>query len=317
MTSNKYPLVILYHEISDIEHSSLNGYNINIKPNIFKEHMEVLHNKYSPITFEEMDYSIKNNKDISDRVMVTFDDGYKSAAEYGVDIMSDCNIDSIWFINGDFSKNQSDFWLSKIMRLFNIGKLDDFVNKINQLWPNITTTLPDRKTNSSIDYWGKDNYSIILAEFLCEYTDGMLFESENTENEGRLFVGEKELKEMHNIVEIGNHTYTHPNVRNISLYQLKMEIQQTENFLIESTGTTPRAFAFPFGQPRLHWSPASLRVVEDQGYKYAFSVENNERLVSRNIWNGSDALNLIPRYMVPHNIYTASQFTDYINKCKT
>ena len=75
--SGNSPIILLYHQVSPENTKFIENYNINVKPNLFDEHMKILKNEYAPITFEEWNEAIKNDDDVSDRVLVTFDDGYK------------------------------------------------------------------------------------------------------------------------------------------------------------------------------------------------------------------------------------------------
>ena len=47
--------------------------------------------------------------------------------------------------------------------------------------------------------------------------------------------------------EIGNHTYTHPDISTLSEEQLKTEIKDCENIIMEKTRQKPKVFRPPFG----------------------------------------------------------------------
>ena len=63
--------------------------------------------------------------------------------------------------------------------------------------------------------------------------------------------------------EIGNHTYTHAYISQISEDALRKEIQKTEDVLREITGERPVVFRPPGG----YYNDASLKVVEKMGYR--------------------------------------------------
>ena len=62
--------------------------------------------------------------------------------------------------------------------------------------------------------------------------------------------------------EIGNHTYTHPHMREISLTVLKEEIQKTENVLLQNGMKRPHLFRPPEG----FRSEEQVRALEELGY---------------------------------------------------
>ncbi|MGM9532131.1 polysaccharide deacetylase family protein [Intestinibacter sp.] len=63
--------------------------------------------------------------------------------------------------------------------------------------------------------------------------------------------------------EIGNHTYNHPDISNLSQEQIKQEIKLCEDIIIEKTGQKPKLFRPPFG----NYNEQSLsKLSEDLGY---------------------------------------------------
>ena len=56
---------------------------------------------------------------------------------------------------------------------------------------------------------------------------------------------------------VGNHSWTHPHLTQMSQAQMQSELSQTQNAIRSATGTTPRLFRPPFGETN-----ATLRSVE-------------------------------------------------------
>jgi hypothetical protein len=56
---------------------------------------------------------------------------------------------------------------------------------------------------------------------------------------------------------VGNHSWTHPHLTQLSQAQMQSELSQTQNAIRSATGTTPRLFRPPFGETN-----ATLRSVE-------------------------------------------------------
>ncbi|MFD8750788.1 polysaccharide deacetylase family protein [Kitasatospora sp. NPDC059577] len=69
---------------------------------------------------------------------------------------------------------------------------------------------------------------------------------------------------------IANHTWTHPDLRNLSDAKVRDELQRTSDLLYKTTGRQPTWFRAPGGD----WSPASLKVAADLGMRnMAWSVD--------------------------------------------
>ena len=172
--SGNNPIILLYHQVSPEDTKFIENYNINVKPKLFDEHMKILKEDYAPITFDEWNDAIKNNEDVSDRVLVTFDDGYKDVINYGADILSKYNLDGIWFINGGMIDNDKVFWLSQLMYLHDNNHLVKFITEFDYQFPNLLKLINQPfQSVKDIDIWAKDNYSKILAESLSKYVSDM------------------------------------------------------------------------------------------------------------------------------------------------
>ena len=63
--------------------------------------------------------------------------------------------------------------------------------------------------------------------------------------------------------EIGNHTYTHPDISNLSQEQIKQEIKLCEDIIVEKTGQNPKLFRPPFGN---YDSKSLNKLSEELGY---------------------------------------------------
>ncbi|RLL47068.1 polysaccharide deacetylase family protein [Oceanobacillus piezotolerans] len=91
-----------------------------------------------------------------------------------------------------------------------------------------------------------DGNAVEMAEILKEhdapaifFVNGMYLESEE---------GKEKLKKIHEMgYEIGNHTYTHPTLTDISEEQQREEIVKVNDLVEEITGERPRFFRAPHG----------------------------------------------------------------------
>ncbi|HOL08684.1 MAG TPA: polysaccharide deacetylase family protein, partial [Bacillota bacterium] len=72
---------------------------------------------------------------------------------------------------------------------------------------------------------------------------------------------------------IGNHSFTHPNLRNLSLANLKEEIKKTEQTVAEVTGRQPAMVRPPYGE----MSEAGLDWLVKEGYSMVnWSVDSED-----------------------------------------
>lgn len=67
--------------------------------------------------------------------------------------------------------------------------------------------------------------------------------------------------------EIGNHTWSHPNLKNLSDTQVRWELDQTRNAIVSATGVKPRTMRPPYGalsQTQRQW------IYNEYGYPSVF-----------------------------------------------
>ena len=292
MSGNK-PIILLYHQISPNDTKFIENYNINVKPKLFDEHMKILRDSFKPITFNEWNEAIKNNEDITDRVLVTFDDGYKDAINIGGYILNKYDLDGMWFINGGMIKNDKVFWLSQLMYLYDNNHLDNFLNEFNLNFPNLLSHIDlDNSTAKDVDIWAKDNYSKTLSKSITQYICDLGWNEKLEANRNSIYANSQELKNLSENFVIGNHTLTHPNFRNLSIEDKIKESEESRNILENIINRKINSFAFPFGQEHLHWCQNDVSILQNLGYDFMFSVANEFEILNQSVIGRHEILEL-------------------------
>ena len=73
-------------------------------------------------------------------------------------------------------------------------------------------------------------------------------------------------------IEIGAHTYSHPNLMTIDRAKAASELLVSKEILEERLGATVDLFAYPFGKARRHFDRTTVDLVRDAGYSQAAAV---------------------------------------------
>ena len=291
--SGSSPIILLYHQVSPENTKFIENYNINVKPTLFDEHMKILKDEYAPITFDEWNEAIKNNDNVSDRVLVTFDDGYKDVVNYGAEILDKHNLDGMWFINGGMIDNDKVFWLSQLMYLYDNNYLDNFLNEFNSDFPGLLKSIDlDNSSVKDVDIWAKDNYSKTLDKSLNKYILGLGWNELLEANRNSIYANSKELKTLSESFVIGNHTLSHPNFRNLSIEDKIKESEESRKILENIIGKEINTFAFPFGQEHQHWCQNDVSLLQNLGYDFIFSVANEFDRVNYDVIHRHEILEL-------------------------
>lgn len=73
-------------------------------------------------------------------------------------------------------------------------------------------------------------------------------------------------------MEIGAHTYSHPNLARLSRHAARDELARSKSIIEQRLGSAVASVAYPFGKPRRHFTSETVSVVRDLGYRYACQV---------------------------------------------
>ena len=90
-------------------------------------------------------------------------------------------------------------------------------------------------------------------------------------------------------MEVGAHTYSHPNLAQVDRYEAELELRRPKEIIEDRLGAPVRVIAYPFGIPGRHFTRDTVAIVANAGYEYAAAVT----------WRGiraSDSRFQIPRF---------------------
>jgi peptidoglycan/xylan/chitin deacetylase (PgdA/CDA1 family) len=90
-------------------------------------------------------------------------------------------------------------------------------------------------------------------------------------------------------MEIGAHTYSHPNLARLSREETEKELRVSRDLIGDRLGAPVELLAYPFGKPRVHFTSTTMEVARATGYSLAAAV--TFRGVRK-----SDSLLEIPRF---------------------
>jgi peptidoglycan/xylan/chitin deacetylase (PgdA/CDA1 family) len=95
-------------------------------------------------------------------------------------------------------------------------------------------------------------------------------------------------------MEVGAHTYRHPNLALLTSGQIRSELQRSMQVIGERLGHEVKTMAYPFGKPRRHVTHDVVSVTEELGFRAAASI------LHRGVRGGDHPLQL-PRFSILHD----------------
>lgn len=95
-------------------------------------------------------------------------------------------------------------------------------------------------------------------------------------------------------MEIGSHTYSHPNLARLDPPNLQLELRRPKERLEERLGSEIMTMAYPFGKPGRHVNELVMEMVEEAGYEKAAAI------LFRGV-RESDSRFVLPRFFATRN----------------
>jgi peptidoglycan/xylan/chitin deacetylase (PgdA/CDA1 family) len=204
--------------------------------------------------FFERDFSFISPEDIlngstnsGNSILLTFDDGYSSNRSV-LPILKEFNVPALFFVTTDNVIQSKAFWWDSVYRGF-------------------------RQENSSMDQIGptienlkKLHHNQIEDIIVEKFGYGALTPVGDLDRP----LSPDELKAFSEepLVYIGNHTDHHSSLPYYSDREIEMEILSAQEKLLEITGSTPQAIAYPYGM----MSDRVIEITRKCGLKLGFTV---------------------------------------------
>lgn len=228
-----------------------------VNPKYFERQVKHLVKHYDVIPLNEISPENKN------KVVLTFDDGYRNNFEFAYPILKKYNLQATIFIVYEFIDKNVFAWWDRIEYAKVKANLEN-IKKLN---------------NEEIE---KNVYGLTRL-------------GQNSKKPPEYnFMSWEEIKRISDVFEIGSHTLTHPILTNIPLEVAKKEILQSKRKIEEKIGKEVMSFAYPNGS----YNEQLMNTIRESGYMYAVIYEkgniknpNNFKLYRRGI-NINDDLNV-------------------------
>lgn len=269
---NQYSLrCVLFHDISDTESAFTRGLGGTIPRKDFELTLQFLTKHYTPVSLQDVIASFDGKPLPVRPVLVTFDDAYASVSEFGAPLCSKYGVPALFFVNASCLDNRQlalDNLICYVANVFGIDPISAAIRSADSGEYSAVRSL--RQVFS--DFLPRTSLSVrdVFRRTLIESTD---ISQCDLAAEAGLYLSSQQLRDLTKCnFELGNHTYTHANCRNLSAAELAGEIERNKAVLEEISGTKVRSFSVPYGSS-LDLTPDLAQHLEHSGYRAAFLAE--------------------------------------------
>ena len=281
-------LILMYHRVIEMESDP---WALCVTPRNFEEHLQIV--RSWAISLTRLRLGLKEGKRPAGAIVITFDDGYADNLYNAKVLLERWDVPATIFAVAGAIGRDREFWWDRLERVFlQPGTLPsnlflrvngkDYVWELGEaayysveaaalgsswracqdagnvrqhlyrtIWQLLRPLNEIERSEliSAIESWAGTKVGTRASHRV------MSFDELNAVAEGGL-------------IEIGAHSWTHPNLSSLPMYLQRDEISQSKAFLEKSLGKQVSSFAYPYGS----YTPETVSLVREAGFVSACST---------------------------------------------
>lgn len=264
---NEHSITILtWHSIAREETRFTAGTQLRHPPAAFEREIDYLAAHYDPISLRDLVCRLERGESLRRAVVLTFDDGYADSLRVVLPILYRRRIPMTIFPVTSVIGNQDLMWQHKLAWLAAAGHEPRVWNALKDHGWEIP---PEPEPLAT---FVRRHYRTTLPDVLESVLRAVGTSGPALAARHRPYLEAEEIAAADpNFVEFGNHTHTHPVLASLSSRQQLGEILAAQRKLLELTGRSPLAMAYPFGL-KPHYNEDSRRLTRDTGHRAALDM---------------------------------------------
>lgn len=272
--------ILMFHRILPKEKiESYTQAGMYVTPSTFDMQMQYLCKNFNIVSINDVfKFILKKNLQLYSKpyCIITFDDGWKDNYIYAFPILKKYKVPATIFLSTNYINSSKEFWTDRLSRIIYYNKINEgniFSSKIR-----IPLILELKKLNGSIENMIEKAISIFKNYTLedIEKTLNVLTNILKIKNQGKLshFLDWSEIEEMYNsgLITFGSHTANHQILTTISDVEIRKELEQSKNVLLEKKVVDINFI--PFSYPNGDFDNNVIHLVKEIGYSLAVTTQS-------------------------------------------
>jgi peptidoglycan/xylan/chitin deacetylase (PgdA/CDA1 family) len=286
-------LILLYHRTTEL---GTDPWALNVSPRHFADHLEVLHRYAHPFRLQQLTQALLDDSLPPRSVAITFDDGYADNLYTAKALLERYDIPATLFLTTGFIGQRREFWWDELDRLLlHPGSLPETlhlsINGSSYQWElgeeaHYSPLAYERQRSwrawedppSSRQALYRSLYDLLrplpthdrrklLDDILTWAGAAPLGRATH-----RSLVLNEVIDLVHGeLIEVGAHTVTHPDLSSLPASLQRKEIEDSKAHLEHLLNRPVTSFAYPHGMP-VNYTTETLAIVRDAGFIRACSV---------------------------------------------
>lgn len=259
-------MILLYHNL--VTDSAPTGYrhtSLTLQASVFERHVRWLSTRFHIVSLEEyLEHSKDNDSGKRKKIVITFDDGTATSFACAFPVLQRLRVPATFFVTTCHLEH-GDLMPGCYLNAVFFEEIYSDIRLDGQRF--LLQTPSDRKRSRQL-----------VGEMARKSGDQLLF----TKEMARDYPLPMEIRALYQgmsydqlqtaarseLVEIGAHTLTHPDLSALPIDKQKQEIMESKRTLADITGKPVRYFAYPSGE----YTRETIDLVKNSGYAAAFAV---------------------------------------------
>lgn len=236
-------LVLCYHGLRSSSRGAddIPFANLHVTDETFEAHCQLIADSWHPIDLSAFGAAQTEHRPLPARpVLVTFDDGYRSVFEMARPVLRRYRIPATVFVCTDPVRDQQLFWFDAVARAAGEAAVD------------AVRALPDAERQAAADAC---ETNAVPGDPLAPMTSDQI---RQLADEG---------------FSIGVHTSSHAPLGRAAPSLQQEELDSCRTALESWTGQRVDALAYPWGAPRIDYTPETLAIAERLGFTTGFTTK--------------------------------------------
>lgn len=217
--------------------------DLHVSQECFDGHCRLIAETCDPLSLADVHGIMTGTRPLPPRpVVITFDDGYASVLELALPVLERYALPAAVFVCTDPVVRDCAFWFDALARRDGEAAVVEARAAAPEVWRGVAE-------------------SAVAGDVVAQHLHRPL----------RI----AELQQLADspLVTIGAHTQHHPTLARLPEVEQRLEIAESRAWLEQVLQHPVDSFAYPFGSPSQDYSPATVGVVRDLGFRLAFSTQ--------------------------------------------
>lgn len=266
--------ILKYHSVQDdpqqFAHSI--GAGIIHSAAVFREQMELVASKFDPVSLDDVLQFVRGKQQLPRRpVVVTFDDGYRDNFEIAAPILDHFGVPAAFYVTVNSIDTACPPWFCHLRHIFGTTKAKTW----NDSQFDVVHDLTDPQSKKFAFLSASKQCACFTGKAQNEFLARLHRELdvEPLDPNLRLMMTWDQVRALAARHIVGSHTFTHPNMAQVTLPEVRHECEQSKKRLAEELQSEVAHFSYPSPILQPHWSNHTREATRDFGFKTAVTSD--------------------------------------------